>query len=115
MTSLYKLLSILLASVALFVGGCAREGPLSSDPKIAVRQANELVPKGTSEARAEEILKERGFQCSELRSERAVNYLLVGTYTKEEKTWQIGVSIRDGKAEFCSVTVSDGSSFSGGL
>src|SRR5688572_15652220 len=96
---------LLLAGGALLFASCARQGPLSINPTIATRQASELLPKGTTEARATTILRARGFHVSRLHDDIAVNHLLVGTCTHENHTWLVGVVIIKGRVAACSVTV----------
>ena len=99
------MLRLLLAFGVLSLGACAREGPLSIDSKIATRQANVLLPKGTPEARATKILQSKGFHVSRLNSDNATNHLLVGTCTKQNHTWLVGVVIVEGRVVVCSVTI----------
>jgi hypothetical protein len=94
---------------ALLWNGCAREAPFSADTETATRQANKLLPKGTSEAHATALLKEKGFQLSRLSSEAAADHLLVATHTAQNKTWLVGVIIVNRKVVACSVTISESS------
>jgi hypothetical protein len=88
--------------------GCARTNdPLSSDPNTALRQAHELLPMGTSETGAEEILKRNGLKVSRPHSER--NDLFIGTYTRERKTWEICATIMNGQVFVFSVNIIDAS------
>lgn len=87
--------------------GCARKGPLSHDRSIATRQIHQLLPAGTSEARARKALTDRGFHLARL-NEAGPSYLLVATYYQEEEMWQVGVVIVAGKVAATSVTVPDG-------
>ena len=66
-------------------------------------------PKGTPEARAKSILRERGFHLSRLDSDPAANQLLIGTFTQRKRTWMIGIVIIDGRVVASSVTVTEGS------
>ena len=95
----------LLLSCTIWTCGCARDIPFSRDPKIAASQVSELVPKGASEERAKFVLHERGFEMSRLSSDHAPNHLLIGTCTKADITWQIGLVIIDHKVAASSVTV----------
>jgi hypothetical protein len=103
-----RMLRIALTIVALLLCGCARSGPFSTDPKIATRQVSELIPKGTSQARAKETLIARGFHLSELNPNEASDHLLVGTCTIKDTTWQVGLIIIKQKVAASSVTVSVG-------
>ena len=103
----FPLIRVLLACGTLLFGGCARDSPLSLDSKIATRQANLLLPKGTPEARATRILQAKGFRVSRLNADTAVNHLLVGTCTKQKHTWIVGVVIIDGRVATCTVTISE--------
>ena len=100
----------LLLAVGLFwLAACEREGPFSTDPKIAGQQASRLLPNGTPEARAKKILQQRGFHLSQLDSDPAANHLLVGTLTQRNHTWLVGVVIIDERVAARSVTVTAGS------
>lgn len=100
----------LLLTVGLFaLVGCDREGPFSVDPKIATHQASRLIPRGTSEARAKQILQQRGFHLSQLDADPAANHLLVGTLAQRKHTWLVGIVIVDGRVVACSVTITEGS------
>lgn len=111
MTSLLRfsrLVVLLLAAVAVGLTGCARRGPLSHDLRIATRQINQLLPQGTSEARARKALADRGFHLSRLSAETGPNYLLVASYYQDNEVWQVSVVIVAGKVAATSVTVPDG-------
>ena len=98
----------LLLTIALFwLPACEREGPFSTDPKIAGQQARRLLPNGTSEAHAKKVLQVRGFHLSRLDSDPAANHLLVGTFTQRKYTWLVGVIIIDERVVACSVTVTE--------
>ena len=99
--------AVLLACVAFLAIGCAREGPLSPDQKIALRQVEQLIPRGTSETRARKALGDRGFQLSRLNASEAANHLLLATCTKGDRTWQVGLIIVDAKVAASTVTVLD--------
>ena len=98
-------MGLLTVGGILVLCGCAREGPLATDPAVATRQASELIPKGTSEARAKALLIERGFELSRLNSDDAENHLIVGMCTRQEHTWLVGVVVVRGRVVACSVTV----------
>jgi hypothetical protein len=102
------LVVLLLTAVVVGYVGCARKGPLSHDLSIATRQINQLLPAGTSEARARKALTDRGFHLSRLNAEAGPNYLLVATYSQEQEVWQVGVVMVAGKVAATSVTVPDG-------
>jgi hypothetical protein len=93
----------------LALSGCAREGSFSPDPKIATRQANELMPVGTSEASARKRLTERGFELYRMPSEKAESFLLIATQTRNKQVWQLGVVIVEGRVAGCSANVLPGS------
>jgi hypothetical protein len=99
---------MLLACGMLLFSGCAPAGPLSTDPVIAVRQASELIPKGTPKARATKLLQKRGFEFSRFKSEpgAGTDHLLIATCTKQKYTWLVGLVIIDGRVVASSVTVS---------
>jgi hypothetical protein len=104
-----RLSQMLLASISILMLGCAREGPFSHDQKLAVRQVDKLIPRGTSETRAKKALSDRGFQLSRLNPDQAANHLLLGTYTKGETTWQVGLVIVEAKVAGSSVAILDAS------
>lgn len=111
MTSLLRVsrfVILMLAAVAVGLTGCARKGPLSHDLRIATRQINQLLPHGTSEARARKALADRGFHLSRLNAEAGPNYLLVASYYQDNEVWQVGVVIVAAKVAATSVTVPDG-------
>jgi hypothetical protein len=97
---------VLLVSV-VFASGCSRPGPLSPDQKVATRQVGELIPRGTTEARARRVLGDRGFTLSRLSSDHATNHLLIATLTKRDLMWQVGLIVIDARIAATSVTVSD--------
>jgi hypothetical protein len=102
-----KCFEVFLTCVAFFAIGCAREGPLSHDQRIALRQVDQLVPRGTSETRAKKALSDRGFQLVRLNAGEAANHLLIATRTKGDRTWQVGLIIVDAKVAGSTVTVLD--------
>lgn len=89
------------------LSGCSRKDPLSSDPKIATRQVNGVVPLGTSATSARRLFSDRGFQFSGLGGEATANSLIVGTYTTPETMWQVGFIIVDDKVAARTVGVTD--------
>ena len=93
-----------IALGSLSLTGCSSEGPLSSDQRIATRQVAELIPKGTSELSAKKALSDRGFQLSRLSSDVAGSNVTIGTFTKNEKFWQVGLIFVDGKVVASTVT-----------
>ncbi len=100
-------LPLVVFSGAICLPACSRPGPLSSDPKIATRQVNEVVPLGTSEPRARKLFSDRGFQFSALGSDSAENRLIVGTYTTTDTMWQVGFIIVQEKVAARTVAVTD--------
>jgi hypothetical protein len=101
------LAALMLPGIVGGTAGCSRAGPLSPDQKVATRQMTELVPRGTTEARARRALRDRGFALSRLSSDHATNHLIIATYTKGDLAWQVGLIIVDAKVAATSVTVTD--------
>jgi hypothetical protein len=89
----------------MLLTGCTRDAPFSVDSRIATRQANQLLPKSTPEARAKKLLSQRGFTLSRMNSDQDKNHLLVATRTDGRHTWLVGVVIIDDRVAACSVTV----------
>lgn len=100
-------LRLILLGALIGITACSRNDPLSTDPRIATRQVNDVVPLGTSEMRARRLFSERGFQFSALGSESAENRLIVGTYTTQNTMWQVGFIIVQEKVAARSVAVTD--------
>ena len=98
------ILTCLLAVYAL--AGCSSKPIFSRDPEEAKREIAKIVPVGTNEQEAEQLLKNNGLECSRLVSEGAINHLLVGTQKRGATMWQFGLSITNGKVNGYSVTVS---------
>jgi hypothetical protein len=96
---------VLLVASIVFAVGCTPPAPFSRDPTIATRQVSKLIPKGTPEALATSKLRERGFQLSRLSSDAATNHLLIGTCTRGEVTWQVGLVIIEHKVAASTVTI----------
>lgn len=101
------LVGLMLHVVVLFTAGCGRAGPLSPDQKVAARQMEQLIPRGTTEARARRVLGDRGFTLSRLSTDHATNHLLIATSTKGDLMWQVGLIIVDARVAASSVTVTD--------
>ena len=93
--------------VAAIVTGCVRAGPLAPDEKTAARQLKELLPKGTSEARAVKVLVAHGFNLSRLSSDAPANHLVVGSHVSGSTFWQVGVVIIDAKVASTTVTITN--------
>jgi len=102
-----SLARLMLPGIAVFAAGCSRAGPFSPDQKVAARQVAELVPRGTTEARARRVLSDRGFTLSRLSSDHASNHLLIATCTKRDLMWQVGLIVIDARIAATSVTVTD--------
>ena len=96
-----------LACVALALAGCGRDSPLAADERIAARQLNNLIPRGTSEARAMKALSNRGFQLSRPSLDHASNHLVIGSYSEGDFYWQVGVVIVDAKVTATTVKVTN--------
>ncbi len=97
MRSPHEFAAAVIAFGSLSLTGCLSEGPLSVDHRIATRQVAALIPNGTSEFSAKKALSDRGFQLSRLSSDVAGSNVTIGTYTKNQKLWQVGLIFVDGK------------------
>lgn len=98
------ILTYILAGFVL--AGCSSKSGFSRDPEAAKREITKIVPIGTNEQDAEQLLKSNGLECSRLESKNGVNHLLVGTQKRGSTTWQFGLSITNAKVVWHSVTVS---------
>ena len=90
-----------------FLVGCAAREPFSREERIAARQVSEILPKGTSEARAAKLLTERGFSLARLSSEPTGDHLLLGSQVVGTTYWQVGVVIVGAKVASTTVKISD--------
>ena len=106
------ILSTISAATPLIASGCTREVSFSREQRVAIRQVDTLIPRGTSETRAKKALSDRGFHLSRLKPEQETNHLLLATHTKGDITWQIGLVIVDGKVAATSVTILDAATLS---
>jgi hypothetical protein len=62
-------------------------------------------PQGISESEAKKIMGDIGAEVSLLKTEGAVNHMLVGTMASGNAEWMIGVSIMDGVVSGHSVNI----------
>lgn len=109
--------SIAILSTFLHLVGCnspSSENPASSekrgqlfstDPSEARRQVQAKFPQGISESEAKKIMGDIGAEVSLLKTEGAVNHMLVGTMASGNAEWMIGVSIMDGVVSGHSVNI----------
>lgn len=107
MKRLRNVTGLLLVGLGLLTAGCAPEGPLSTDPAVATRQVNYLVPHGTSETRATKALGDRGFAVSRLSSDHAANHLVIATCTRGDRMWQVGLIMIDARVAATTVNITD--------
>ena len=98
---------LVVATAPIIASGCTREDPLSRDQTVALREVHTLIPRWTSEARANKALGDRGFHLARLSHDQPTNHLLLATKTKGDITWQIGLVIVDNKVAAISVTILD--------
>lgn len=77
----------------------------STDPSEARRQVQAKFPQGISESEAKKIMDDIGAEVSLLKTEGAVNHMLVGTIASGNAEWMIGVSIMDGVVSGHSINI----------
>jgi len=106
-------IAVIFVAIGLPMCQCRQPGQsaLSTDPEVAQRQIEHLIPKGTRSEKAAETLKARGFNVSRasgnFAGETYASYLygdLSGPGHPVKRRWQVAVILEDETASGYQVT-----------